>query len=543
MALNEPPAVTPGVGSGEQVAPQAFAPQAEQPAPAVLPPKGPLRWNALANLSATSWATLLNLLFVPVYLNLMGVEAYGLVGFFATLQATLALLDLGVTPTTSRYMAQYSVDPSQAQEARDLVRTLESWYWALALLIGVAVTALAGPIATSWLNNETLPTETVRTALLLMGLMAAVQWPASLYAGGLQGLQRQVTLAGLYIGYNTVRHVGAALVLWLLSGSVTAFFAWQLLVSTVYTLLLVLLFWRAAPGKGLRASFRMQALRSVWRFAAGMTGMALLRALQTQGDKLILSRMLTLREFAYYALAATVANALLILSDSINMAVFPRFTQMATSGAKAALTALFRLVARIQSASIGVIGLVVILFAAETVLLWTGSSETMEAVAPLLALLAGAGLFTALASSSYRLALAYGWTRLGVQVGLVHLLFYFPLLIVLTQRWGALGAAWAGLVTTGLIQIVFAWLTQRRLLPGNFVGWATRDVAPALLAALAVLLPGRLLLHPAPARPAALVALAAVSSLALLAGALAVPDVRRLLAGRLALVTSKAPAR
>lgn len=495
---------------------------------------GLLRRNALANMAGTTWATLLNLLFVPIYLHLLGVEAYGLIGFYATLQATLALLDLGVTPTTSRYMAQYSVDAGQAQEARDLVRTLEIWYWLLALLIGIAVLALAGPIATSWLNNETLPTETVRSALLLMGLMSAVQWPASLYGGGLQGLQRQVTLAGLYVGYNTVRHGGAALVLWLVSDSVLAFFAWQLAVSTLYTLLLVLLFWRAAPGRGLRAHFRLDALRAVWRFAVGMTGMALLRALQTQGDKIILSRMLTLRDFAYYALAATVANALLILSDSINMAVFPRFTQLVTAGKQAALQALFRLVARIQSATVGVMALVIIVFAAEVMTVWTNNAETTATAAPLLTLLAGAGLFTAMASSSYRLALAHGWTRLGVQIGLVHLLFYFPLLIVLTQRQGALGAAWAGLIVTGAIQMIFAWLTQRRLLPGYFGQWLTRDVAPPLLAALAVLLVSRLTMQGPSARIAALGLLVAVSGAAVFAAALTLPDVRALLTGRLA---------
>ena len=106
-----------------------------------------LKLNVLSNFAATGSSAILNLIFVPIYIHLLGIEAYGLVGLYATLQAMLTLLDLGFTPTMSREMARYSVLPAKSQEARDLARTLEVIYWIIAIVIGAGIIALSSPIA------------------------------------------------------------------------------------------------------------------------------------------------------------------------------------------------------------------------------------------------------------------------------------------------------------------------------------------------------------------------------------------------------------
>ncbi|HKO59212.1 MAG TPA: oligosaccharide flippase family protein, partial [Thermoanaerobaculia bacterium] len=140
-----------------------------------------MRTNFLANLAGTGWAALLQLVFTPVYVRLLGPEAYGLIGFLVLLQAVLQVFDLGITPTVSRYVAQASVRPESAGDARDLVRTLELAYWAMAVVIGALLFAGAGLLATRWLHGRTLPPQDVREALMAMALVLAVQWPVAFY--------------------------------------------------------------------------------------------------------------------------------------------------------------------------------------------------------------------------------------------------------------------------------------------------------------------------------------------------------------------------
>src|SRR6202035_4627764 len=54
---------------------------------------------------------------VPVYIHFLGIEAYGLIGFFLSLTAILSLLDLGLGTALNRQFAQYSAQSGNARSA------------------------------------------------------------------------------------------------------------------------------------------------------------------------------------------------------------------------------------------------------------------------------------------------------------------------------------------------------------------------------------------------------------------------------------------
>src|SRR5262249_50939628 len=123
-----------------------------------------LQRNIVANFAGKTWSALMGLAFIPLYVKFMGIESYGLVGFFLTLQAVISLIDIGLSTTLNRELARYSARPEQAQEMRDVVRTLEIVYWAGAIFIGVIVFLLSGPITQHWIKVEALPISTVQRA-------------------------------------------------------------------------------------------------------------------------------------------------------------------------------------------------------------------------------------------------------------------------------------------------------------------------------------------------------------------------------------------
>src|SRR5258705_10176943 len=113
--------------------------------------------NIIANIAGRGWAALMALAFVPLYIKFLGVEAYGLIGFFAMLQASFQVLDLGLSQTMNREMARYSTLPEKAGEARDLVRTMEVGYWAIGTFIGAAILASSPFIAGHWIKSGAIP--------------------------------------------------------------------------------------------------------------------------------------------------------------------------------------------------------------------------------------------------------------------------------------------------------------------------------------------------------------------------------------------------
>ena len=120
-----------------------------------------LKKNVLANYVGQIWRALMNIAFVPLYIKYLGMEAYGLIGVFAILQAWLVLLDMGMTPTLSREMARYTAGTHTAQSIRDLLRSLEVITLVIALLIGVVIWFLAPWLSAQWLHAEKLSVEEV----------------------------------------------------------------------------------------------------------------------------------------------------------------------------------------------------------------------------------------------------------------------------------------------------------------------------------------------------------------------------------------------
>ena len=232
-----------------------------------------LKVNIVANFIGNGWAALVTLGCVPLYIHFMGIEAYGLVGFFSVLMGVFSLLDMGLSATLSREMARLSVLADKAQEMRDLVRTLEMVYWGVAALLAGVVILCASAITHHWVQAGTFhPNRSARHRL--MGLAIALQWPLNFYAGGLVGLQRQVLLNGFNIVMATIRGGGAVLILWLVSPTIQAFFGWQIVSSGLRVFLVALLLWRNLPPTGVRAGFKVYLFRSIWRFAAGITGIS-----------------------------------------------------------------------------------------------------------------------------------------------------------------------------------------------------------------------------------------------------------------------------
>ena len=53
--------------------------------------------NVAANFASTIWTALLGIVFVPLYLQYIGIEAYGLIGIFNSIQSFIVLLDFGIS--------------------------------------------------------------------------------------------------------------------------------------------------------------------------------------------------------------------------------------------------------------------------------------------------------------------------------------------------------------------------------------------------------------------------------------------------------------
>lgn len=432
----------------------------------------------------------MGLAFIPLYIKYLGIEAYGLIGLFAVLQAMLNLLDLGMSPTMAREMARIKGWENRAESTRDLLRTIEVITFSIALLIAGSVALSAEWIATHWLQAENTPIAVVTDAFTIMGIVTALRFTETIYHSSLIGLQRQVMLNAVKSGMATLRGLGAVSILAWVSPTIQAFFIWQGIVSIATLTMMAGTTYASLPKSTRGGYFSLDAMRCVWRFAGGMAGITFLALLLTQVDKTLLSKLLTLSDYGYYMLASSVAGALYTLISPISQAFYPRLCELHARGDHAILAKAFHQGAQMISVIAGTAAIIMALFSETFLRLWSQDAELAARVAPLLSLLILGNLLNGLMWMPYQSQLAHGWTNLALRINLVAVALIVPAILWATPRYGAEGAAWVWVgLNTGYVLISVHFM-YRRILTQEKWRWYAQDLftplASATLTGLAV---------------------------------------------------------
>ena len=488
-----------------------------------------LKKNIVANFAGSTWQAIIAVIFIPVYIKFMGIESWGLIGIFTTLLIVFGLLDMGLSSTLNREMARLSVLGGKEQEMRNLVRTLEVFYWCVAIFAGIVAVSLSSFIANHWIKPGQLSAKTIEQSFLIMGFVIALRMPIGFYSGGLMGLQKQVQLNVILICMSTLRGAGVVLILWLVSPTIQAFFLWQIFVSIINIVLLAISLQRALPRGQSKTVFKIQLIKGIWRFTAGMSGITILAVILTQMDKIILSKMLSLEMFGYYTLASMVAMSLGCLFVPVFHSIYPRLTQLVSVNDTDELKRLYHKSCQFMSVLILPVAVVIALFSYEILLLWTQNPTTAERSCLLVSVLTFGTALNGLMNIPYALQLAFGWTRLSFFKNVIAVVLLVPLIIYMTKRYGAMGAAGVWLfLHTGLFFFEIP-IMHCRLLCKEKWRWYWQDVGVPLTICIFVAGAGRILMSGAMSQLMMLLYIIVIFALTLGIAAFATPVTRTLL--------------
>ena len=442
-----------------------------------------LKKNVIANYFGQGWSALMGLAFVPLYIKYLGMEAFGLIGLFAMLQAWLTLFDMGMTPTISREMSRFKGGAYTLQSIRNLLYSIELICILISVFIAIGVWLASGWLATDWLRAEKLPVETVAQAFSVMGVVTALRFMEGFYHGAIVGLQRQILLNVVNSFMATVRGIGAVILLVFVSPTISVFFIWQAVVSLITVAIFIIVLRKSLPPLEDKPEFSQSVLTDIWRFAAGMMGLTFLSLLLMQIDKVILSKMLSLEAFGHYSLVGVVTSGLYYITGPITQAYYPYITELVTRKDESGLIAVYHRGSQILTVLVGTAAMMLMFFGERIMLLWTGNSTLANDVAPLLAVLTFGTLLHNMLHMPYILQLAYGYTRLSIYSNIVAVILLVPAVLWVVPLYGAIGAAWIwGILNLGYMFISMHFL-HIRFIPGEKWSWYVMDIGLPLAAA------------------------------------------------------------
>jgi O-antigen/teichoic acid export membrane protein len=489
----------------------------------------------VANYAGQAYTVLAGVVMLPFYLEFLGAEAYGLVGFFALLHAWLSLLTAGFSPTLARQVSHHhALGQLGSGKFREVLRSLELLVGVIAVVTAFSVWMGSDWLAGEWLRTGSLAHADVAHCITLMGLIVGMRWGVALYSGGLNGLEHQVWLNGFNMVFATLRFGAAYVLLRWVTHDPVHYFEFQLAVSLIELAWIARRFYQGLPGAGgVAASFSWPALRDVLPFTAGVAYTSMLWVLITQSDKLILSHVLTLAEYGFFALVALIANGVLQFSSPIQHAVSPRLTQLFTQGREQEMVALYRKTTQFVVVVVAAVSGMLAMFPRQTLFVLTGSDEAAGWGAQVLPWFALGNGILVVAGMQFVLQYAHGKLKMHVYNTTINALIQVPVLVYVALNHGVLAVAVAWFVIRLLAFLVWPALVHRTFLPGKHGVWLWHDVCLPVIGTFAGLfvLKGLLawMAYWPDSRMGAALALSVSGVLVLVAGALGASEARRML--------------
>ena len=403
-----------------------------------------LKLNVIASYTSQIYLIFISIAILPFYIEYMGAEAYGLVGFFAMLQGLFNLLDFGLTPTISRQTAQYNAGKESALGFRQLFRALSLIFLVIAVIGGGVLLSLDNYIAAQWLNLESLSVKDVLFCLQVMAISVALHWMAGLYRGVISGFEQIVWLSVVNSIIATLKFPGVLLYMYFYGFNIKSFFVFQLILALIEFAILMIKTYLLLPKPSLQEpiGWSIKPVKPLLGFALTIAFTSSVWVLFTQLDKFVLSGILPLAEYGYFTLAVLVAGGVIQLSAPISSPIMPRMARLEAEQQYDQLRQVYLDATQFITVIVVTAGIVLAGVAKPVLYAWTGDVELANQAAPVLQLYALGNAVLALSAFPYYLQYAKGNLKYHLIGNIISVLILIPAVVWAATHYGAIGAGW-----------------------------------------------------------------------------------------------------
>jgi O-antigen/teichoic acid export membrane protein len=282
--------------------------------------------STLSNYAAKVFTLAVWFFLTPFLVHQLGDSAYGLWILVGSVAAYGSLLDFGIAPAVTKYVAEYHAR-GQLQLASSLVATALWLYTALGLL----AVALSVILAFFFPRLFAIAPDQYSLAtwlVLLSGLGLGVALPGATSSAVLRGLQR-------FDLNNVISVVGMALfttatvVVLLLGGGLLGMVAVNIPITLIMQIPTIWLIQRIAPELrfGWRGASR-QLVRTVMSFSSALFAINLAGQIQTKTDEVVIGAALPVANVTPYSIARRLSEIPQVLTDQFLKVLLPLASQL-----------------------------------------------------------------------------------------------------------------------------------------------------------------------------------------------------------------------
>ena len=427
--------------------------------------------NIISNIFTKIFVSFIALLFVPIYVSIVGLDYFGIIAIFTLLSSIFGIFDLGISNSLNRLIAANINHSNSFRRLINQTRVLEFLYWIIGFVITVIIILLSGFIADQLASSDIFPPERMEKIIIIFAILFFIQWPTNFYSAGVYGLQRHSLLNFSNIFMLLLRNFLGLIYLKFYDNSIEGFLIWQCIGYFVWTLTLIIIFHKIFPSKDFKINFSYDSIKDLIPFAKGLFFISIFTVFITQFDKIILAKLLPIEEIGIYGISALAASTVHYYATGFYTAMFPKFSSLSKASNIYELKNLFNKVTMLCAVLTYSTLSGYIIYAYEIIFLWTNNIEIVNASKNIIIVLTIATAFHSQTSLFLALQLSKKNTIIPIAKNIIMLTFLVPISIFAIKAYGVIGAAIGWLTVTLMALMIEPIISYKTLLGKGILRW------------------------------------------------------------------------
>jgi O-antigen/teichoic acid export membrane protein len=358
-----------------------------------------------------------------------------------------------------------------------------SLIYAAGFTVGLFVVITLSPwLAAHWLNRQSIPVNVAGALLRVFALGAVTAVLRNYLSSLLRGLQRMEFSNGIDFLMTALQQLGGVVIV-TRGGDAFAVAYWFTTCFVIATLAYFGVCARLLGWKSLVPWWHREiGTEHAW-YAGNSVLLSVARTAYLQADKFVVSRLLPLIVFGYYAFAATLAFRGLFVAVAISMAALPSLVELSHRNAHGAFATLQADLEELQCfAAIPVFAAVA--FAAHPLFSYLFTPSAANALVAPVALLCLGFFFNVATIIPSTAAMAANRPDLPMRASLITLAVALPLEVVLVRSFGLTGAGLGWAAGNAVLAASMVPTVYRAILDSTARSWVIRVAIALGLAAV-----------------------------------------------------------
>lgn len=384
--------------------------------------------GVISNYGSKIWGLASVFIFIPLYVKILGIENYAVIGFYTLLLGIISFADAGMS---SAIIKEFALDMTVSYKY-SVLRKIENLYIFISILITVIIFLFSNSIAVKWLTSNEISANDLSYYISLIGCGVTIQLLSSLYFGALFGLDKQIKANSFQILWNLAKAGVVVLVLIYFKPTLETYFIWQIICNLTYVLILRFNVIKILKSNNHKLEDYLDKIPpQILKYIGGMTIIAIISSINSQADKIITSSFFSLKIFGYYNMASVISQVPVILASPLVLFIFPIFTKFSEDIYISKLVQSFKKISFLINIIIFPATFVLMFYTPEIMKLWTGNTIDLIFLPKILLVikfLALGSLFLAMQFPLFYLLLAKGKTKYTIIQGIFQIVLGLPLL-------------------------------------------------------------------------------------------------------------------